>query len=45
MEFILLNLIYNLELRDVWIKEYESNIGKIDYRKSLKEMYKELKNE
>ena len=30
-------------LYDEWIKEYESNIGKIDYRDILIEKYNELK--
>lgn len=43
-EYILLNYLDNLSLHEEWILEYEKNISKIDYRKSLKEKYKELKN-
>ena len=42
-EYILLCEIEDYGLYDEWIKEYESNIGKIDYRDILIEKYNELK--
>ena len=42
-EYILLELLDDFELYKDWIKEYESHIGKIDYRDSLKDRYKVLK--
>lgn len=41
-EYVLLNILYNYELYSYWIKEYESNIGKIDFRNSLVDRYEEL---
>ena len=42
-EYILLDRLEIFEIKDEWIKEYESHIGKIDYRDSLKKQYQELK--
>lgn len=42
-EYILLCELEDYGLYDEWIKEYESNIGKIDYRDTLIEKYNELK--
>lgn len=42
-ECILLCELEDYGLYDEWIKEYESNIGKIDYRDILIEKYNELK--
>lgn len=42
-ECILLCELEDYGLYDEWIKEYESNIGKIDYRNILIEKYNELK--
>lgn len=42
-EYILLCELEEYGLYDEWIKEYESNIGKIDYRDTLIEKYNELK--
>ena len=33
-----------LEMYKEWVVEYENNIGKINYRDTLKQKYKELKN-
>ena len=43
-EYILLDRLEIFEIKDEWIKEYESHIGKIDYRDSLQKQYQELKN-
>lgn len=42
-EYTLLCELEDYGLYDEWIKEYESNIGKIDYRDTLIEKYNELK--
>lgn len=42
-EYILLKMLEESNLYKDWILEYESQIGKIDYRDSLKEKYKEYK--
>lgn len=42
-EYILLNILENFNLYKEWIMEYESHLGKVDYRKSLKETYTKLK--
>ena len=41
-EYILLEMLEEFGFYKEWILEYESNIGKIAYRDSLKEKYKEL---
>lgn len=41
-EYILLEILDDYELYGYWIKEYESKIGKIDYRDSLIDRYNEL---
>lgn len=43
-EYILLRIMEELEMYKEWIVEYENNIGKINYRDTLKQKYKELKN-
>ena len=43
-EYILLREIRHYELDDVWVREYEEHLGKIDYRESLVERYNKLKN-
>lgn len=43
-EYILLEKIEELNLKDVWIKEYESKINKIDFRDYLIEKYHKFKN-
>ena len=42
-EYILLEMIDEYDFYIEWINEYEKNVGKIPYRESLKEKYKELK--
>ncbi len=42
-EYILLQIIEEYGFYKEWINEYEKNLGKISYRDSLKEKYKELK--
>lgn len=42
-EYILLEIIEEYGFYKEWINEYEKNLGKISYRDSLKEKYKELK--
>ena len=41
--YILLNELEDASLNEYWIREYEKNLGKIDYRDSLKEQYNKLK--
>ena len=43
-EYILLEMLEERELYKEWVLEYESKLGKLDYRESLKEKYKEFKN-
>lgn len=43
-EYILLRIMEELEMYKEWVVEYENNIGKINYRDTLKQKYKELKN-
>lgn len=43
-EYILLDRLEKLELKDEWLKEYESNKGRIKYRDSINEKYREFKN-
>lgn len=45
VEYVLLNKLYFLDLIDEWIKEYEDNVSKIDFRNSLKEQYILLKGQ
>ena len=45
VEYVLLNELYFLDLIDEWIKEYEDNVSKIDFRNSLKEQYILLKGQ
>jgi hypothetical protein len=42
-EYILLGKLEKLDLQEEWLKEYESNINKIEFRDSLNEKYYELK--
>ncbi len=42
-EYILLEMIEEYGFYNEWLNEYEKHIGKIAYRDSLKEKYKELK--
>lgn len=42
-EFKILEYLENKNLTKDWIKEYESTKDKIDYRDSIKEKYKKLK--
>lgn len=41
-EYVLLEILDDYELYSYWIKEYESKIGKIDYKNSLIDRYNEL---
>lgn len=43
-EYILFRILDAYNLKDEWIKEYEKNIDLVDYRDSIKERYKKLKN-
>lgn len=42
-EYILLDRIKSLNLKNVWLKEYESKVGKIKFRDSIVEDYKKFK--
>ncbi len=44
-EYILLEMLDKLSLKEEWIKEYESKMNKIDFRESLRERYNSLKLE
>lgn len=44
-EYILLDMLDRLALKEEWIKEYESKMNKIDFRESLRERYNSLKLE
>ena len=43
-EYILLGMLEERKLYKEWVLEYESHLGKLDYRESLKEKYEEMKN-
>ena len=43
-EYVLLRELHWLELDEEWIKEYESNVQKINFRDSINEEYLRLKN-
>ena len=42
-EYILLDKIKSLNLKDIWLKEYESEVGKTKFRDSIVEDYKNFK--
>lgn len=42
-EYMLLDRIKSLNLKNVWLKEYESKVGKIKFRDSIVEDYKKFK--
>ncbi len=42
-KYILLDKIKSLNLKDVWLKEYESEVGKTKFRDSIVEDYKNFK--
>lgn len=42
-EYVLLDILENLDLDDEWLKEYESKQGKIEFRNSINERYNEIK--
>lgn len=41
-EYVLLNKLDAADLIDAWLKEYEQNMNKINFRESLKKRYEEL---
>lgn len=42
-KYILLDRIKSLNLKNVWLKEYENKVGKIKFRDSIVEDYKKFK--